>query len=198
MGGYGSGRRGYRSTTDTTSDYRAIDVRRWHREGLLEPGQAFRWSWSRNGTVTASINVRTERGRVVLDYRHREHGGQWQDETLPIDLTWTPCNYGGERPWFRCPRCGRRVALLYGGGIFACRHCHRLAYQCQRESLDDRNTRGIERIRERLGWKPGFLSGSGWKPKGMQWRTFWRLHAEHEALVARSVALMAERFGFKP
>ncbi|MEJ2633372.1 MAG: hypothetical protein P8011_00480 [Acidihalobacter sp.] len=198
MGGYGSGRRWYTSTTDTTNDYRAIDVRRWHREGLLEPGQAFRWRWSRNGETTASINVRAEPGRVVLDYRHREHGGEWRDEALPVDLTWTACNYGGERPWFRCPNCGRRVAILYGGGIFACRHCYRLTYQSQRESLDDRLTRRIECIRARLDWEPGFLNGNGLKPKGMQWRTFWRLHAEHEALVAQSVAWIAERFGFEP
>lgn len=197
MGGYGSGRRWY-TTSDTTSDYRAIDVRRWHREGMLEPGRACRWIWSRDGETKASINMRSEPGRVVLEYRYREHGGEWQDVTLPVALTWTRCHYGGERPWFRCPNCGRRVAILYGDGIFACRHCYRLTYQSQRESWDDRITRRIERIRARLDWEPGFLNGNGWKPKGMQWRTFWRLHAEHEALVARSMAWMAARFGFMP
>lgn len=194
MGGYGSGRRWY-TTSATTSDYRAIDVRRWHREGMLEPGRACRWIWSHDGETTASINMRTEPGRVVLEYRHRTGGEQWQDATLPIALTWTRCHYGGERPWFRCPCCGRRVAILYSGGIFACRHCYRLTYQCQRENLDDRLTRRIERIRERLGWEPGFLNGNGWKPKGMQWRTFYRLEAEHDVLVRRSLEWVAERFG---
>jgi Transposase DDE domain len=32
-------------------------------------------------------------------------------------LEWTPCNYGGARPWFLCPMdgCRRRVAVLYAG-----------------------------------------------------------------------------------
>ncbi len=31
-------------------------------------------------------------------------------------LEWTPCNFGGERPWFVCPGkgCAKRVAILYG------------------------------------------------------------------------------------
>ena len=37
----------------------------------------------------------------------------------------TPCNLGNWRAWFICSVVGhgRRVAILYGGGIFACRHC---------------------------------------------------------------------------
>lgn len=195
MGGYGSGR--HSGASETTGDYRAVDVRRWQREGLLDAGQAFRWRWLRDGETLASINVRTEQGRVVLTYRYRIYGGEWQDETVPVSLTWTPCNYGGARPWFRCPRCGRRVAILYAGGIFACRHCFRLAYPCQHESWDDRITRRIERIRSRLGWEAGFLNGNGWKPKGMHWRTFHRLEAEHDALVQQCLAWAVDHFGFE-
>ena len=45
-----------------------------------------------------------------------------------------------------------RVAILYIGsnGMFACRHCYRLAYRCQREPADARPTRRAERIRECL------------------------------------------------
>ena len=107
-------------------------------------------------------------------------------------LDWTPCNLGGQRPWFRCPArgCGRRVAILYGGAIFACRHCYRLAYPSQRETADDRAARRADSIRERLGWEPGILNGPGLKPKGMHWRTFKRLKAEHDAFVAESLAGM--------
>ena len=60
MGGIGSGRRWHYGAADTTADYRSIDVRRWKRDGLLEPHQTFRWQWSRHGEVMASINVRVE------------------------------------------------------------------------------------------------------------------------------------------
>ena len=57
MGGMGSGRR-YQGGKDTTSDMRALDVRRLQRDGLLTPGRAFGWNWSRNGETVASIQMR--------------------------------------------------------------------------------------------------------------------------------------------
>ncbi len=130
MGGVGSGRHWHYGAKDTTEDYRAIDVRRWKRDGLLRPGHDFGWQWSRHGEVVASIRVRTERQRVILNYRQRNGGEDWKAENYPVYLGWTDCHFGGQRPWFLCPArgCGRLVALLYGGGIFACRHCYQLAY----------------------------------------------------------------------
>ena len=86
---------------------------------------------------------------------------------------------------FICPAagCGRRVAILYGGGIFACRHCHQLAYFSSREDAGDRAARRrAERLRARLGWEPGILNGEGGKPKWMRWR-------------GRSVQAVALKFG---
>ena len=195
MGGMGSGRHWYWGAKDTTADYRALDVRRWKRDGLLTPGQSFGWQWSRHDEVVASIRVRTEPDRVILTYRHRRGGEDWVDESYPVYLDWTACHIGGERPWFLCPArgCGRRVAILYGGGIFACRNCYRLAYPSQRETWDDRAARKADRIRDKLGWEPGILNGSGWKPKGMHWDTFERLSAQHDCFVRLSLAGMAAR-----
>lgn len=195
MGGMGSGRR-YQGGKDTTSDMRTLDIRRLHRDDLLTPGMAFGWKWTRNDEEVASIRISTEADRVILNYRSRSNGGEWQPMEYPIYLEWTDCNLGGMRPWFLCPArgCGRRVAILYGGSIFACRHCHNLNYECQRESDDDRAARRADTIRRRLGWEPGILNGSGGKPKGMHWRTFNSLKAEHDACVQRSLTGMAKRF----
>ena len=196
MGGIGSGRRS-QSGKDATDDYRALDVRRWQRDGYLTLGRAFSWQWMRNGEMVASIQVRTESDRVILSYRQRIGGGEWKDERYPVRLSWSPCTYGGQRAWFLCPAagCGQRVAILYGGGIFACRHCYRLAYPSQRETADDRALRRADRIRARLGWAPGILNGDGGKPKWMRWRTFQRLSAKHEAFVGASLAGLAQRLG---
>jgi len=185
MGGKGSGRYWYYGAKETTDDYRSIDVRRWNREGLLVPYKSFKLKWSRHGKVVASIFIWTEPDQVILNYRHRSGGEDWREESYPVYFDWTACNLGGQRPWFLCPArgCGRRVAVLYGGGIFACRHCHQLAYPSQREPGYDRAARKADRIREKLGWEPGILNGKGWKPKGMHWKTFDKLTVAHDALV---------------
>ncbi len=193
MGGFGSGRG--QGGKDTTSDMRALDVRRLQRDGLLTARRCFMWKWSRNGEEVASIQIRTETDRVILNYRSRSNGGEWQPMEYPVHLEWTPCNLGGRRVWFLCPAkgCRRRVAILFGGSIFACRHCHKLAYQCQRETDDDRAMRRAETIRRRLGWEAGIANPDGGKPKWMHWRTFERLKTEHDAFADASWAGMTER-----
>ena len=195
MGGFGSGRG--QGGKDTTSDMRPLDICKLQRDGLLAPGRAFGWHWTVNGEEVASIQMRTEVDRVILNYRSRNNGGEWQPMEYPVNLEWTPCHLGGRRAWFLCPAkgCGRRVAILFGGSVFACRHCHKLAYECQRETDDDRSARRADTIRRRLGWQAGILNGGGAKPKGMHWRSFNRLHAEHNAFVNKSVAGMMRKFG---
>lgn len=193
MGGFGSGQgqQGKR----TTSDLRALDIRQLKHDGLLTPGKSWTTQWKRNGEVIASIQMRAEVGQVILNYQSRGNSGEWQPMEYPVTLEWTPCNLGGMRVWFLCPAqgCGQRVALLYGGTIFACRHCHKLAYQCQRESDDDRVMRLADAIRQRLGWRPGVVNSEGGKPKGMHWRTFERMKSEYDAVADASLAVISKR-----
>lgn len=86
MGGIGSGRHWYYDEKNTTSDSPAIDVRRWHREGLLTQHQGFRWDWLCNGKIIASIRASSEPGRVILTYRHKKTGGEWKEHSYPINL----------------------------------------------------------------------------------------------------------------
>jgi len=37
--------------------------------------------------------------------------GEAVHQRVPIERT--RCHYGGMRPWFHCPRCQRRVAVLF-------------------------------------------------------------------------------------
>ena len=89
------------------------------------------------------------------------------------------------------------LPLLYIGsaGIFACRHCYRLAYASQRETADDRAMRRADTIRRRLGWDAGIANLKGSKPKGMHWRTFERLNARHDAFAEASFIGMAAKLG---
>ena len=117
---------------------------------------------------------------MVLLYRHRPAGGEWEEVEEAVYFDWTPCHYGGERRWFICPMrgCGKRVAVLYGAGkYFACRHCYDLAYESQRENSYGRALRRKHKIIERLGGEISDLFYPD-KPKGMHWKTYDRLIAE--------------------
>jgi hypothetical protein len=104
-----------------------------------------------------SIKVETQRHSVTLKYQSRSYGEDWSDVEQRVAITWTPCRFGGERPWFVCSvaangvYCGRRVTKLYGAErLFACRHCYRLAYASQQESA---HRRGLgNRKRSECGW----------------------------------------------
>jgi hypothetical protein len=197
MGGYGSGKHYHYGSKSTTDDYRSIDVRRLHRDGLLVPGRIFSWQWQQRGEEVASVVISTEDDRIHLSYRARSGAEDRQDMNYPVYLDYTACNYGGRRTWFRCPAvgCGRRVAKLYGGKIFACRHCHKLAYDCQREQLQDRLIRKLDKLRDRLSWQPGFLNGKGARPKGMRQRTYSRLCEQYEAVERICLLEVSRNFG---
>jgi hypothetical protein len=190
MGSYSSGNHGGKSCT---TDMQSLDVRMMQRDGQLNPGTAVTWTWSRGGKRSGAIDVEVHRrDMVMLKYTTQPQGQDKQNMSYEVQLDWTPCHYGGERAWWLCPSvgCGRRVAVIYGGSVFACRHCQKLAYKCQRETPGDRNLRAAEKIRERLGWQRGILNPAGGKPKGMQWRTYLALQAQHDAHVRKSLAAM--------
>ena len=83
MGGLGSGNR-YRFDKKTTTDEcRSLDVRRFHREGLLKSGTSFSWRWSRAGRRVASTGALVYQDKLVLSYRSKL-GGEWED----VDGIW--------------------------------------------------------------------------------------------------------------
>lgn len=169
---------------------RHIDVRRWQREGMLLTGYAWSWAWSDpdTGQRTASISLICLADAVELNYRLngapiRQH----------VSILRTPCHYGKDRPWFGCPACGRRVALLYlrGSGFF-CRHCARVAYRSQSEDACGRSWIKQHKVEAKLDryWQ---------RPKGMHHRTHARLMSVIiDCELQRDLWLIetAERLGF--
>ncbi len=187
MGGLGSGYRHRFDKKTTTDECHGLDIRDLYRDGLLKPGSWFSSRWLRGDRETGSIRGFVYQDRVVLSYRHRRgSGGEWEDVKEPVSLEWTPCNFGGERPWFVCPgvvngkRCGRRAAVLYGPGkYFLCRHCYDLRYESQREDKKDRALRRAQNIRERLGGSRSMIEPFPEKPRGMHRETYERLYEDY-------------------
>ncbi len=176
MGGYGSGRPGWKSKVE---DCRSLDVNRLHREGCLASGYSGGWQWTRDGERVANISMHSTGQTLTLAFRVQQNGGDWQSIQQPIPLAFTPCRFGGLRPWFICPgivsgkRCERRVAKLHAGGAyFLCRHCYQLGYASQSEREFDRLLRRANKRRTALGGGPGTGSMIALKPKGMHWKTY--------------------------
>lgn len=165
---YGAGRPGSHAKT---AGKLSIDVRRLHRDGYLSAPRRMTWRWT-NG---ATIDLETTPDAVTLVYRYREDAGQWRDVNQRIALTRTPCHYGGSRPWFACPRCGRRAAIIYLWNIPACRKCARLVYLSQSEDAIARSWGRTYRVMHRLGQGDEGCHALPRRPKGMRRATFERL-----------------------
>jgi hypothetical protein len=147
----------------------ALDVRELKRGGLLEGGwipvQApFRWP-----RIEA---MRVSRHRILLQLR---------DRSVPqsIRVSWTPCNFGGERPWLHCPYCGRRAARLFRGlAGYCCRACcGNPIYESQRRSRKARAHLQAYRLRQRLGGSRPVVDDIPPRPRGMKRKTYGRLCA---------------------
>ena len=163
-----------------------LDIRKISRSGLLVPGNSFNWQG-------AALNIRVESHALHLSYRQRSTGEIVEQR---VQMETTPCRFGGQRPWFICPNCCRRVAVLYAPGrYFACRQCGGLTYASQKEGLGDRSTRQADRIRKKLGWPAGILNEVGGKPKGMHWTTYRQLKAEHDACLQVSFQDIGRKLG---
>jgi hypothetical protein len=198
MGGFGSGRHNSWSAKTTTESQHRVDIRWMKRQGYLRPGAVGLLSWSRGNEQTGSIGYRMEEDRMMLNYNHRPRGEEWEQVEQKIIFDRTSCNYGGYRKWFLCPRCWKRVAVLYGAGkFFLCRHCYDLAYGSQKEGKADRLMRRARRIRQRLGASDNLFEPIGFKPKNMHWKTFDRLRKEAVHANNLSWLLMGKRLGIR-
>lgn len=180
---YGAGRPGWRRKCEHSL---ALDIRRLHRRGLLVAGTSCGWHWSRDGEPCGSISIAAQVDRLRLAYA-RTYEGTLKPFGYDVMVARTVCHLGGVRPWFICPWCQRRCAILYGlssDGYFACRVCLRLGYASECEDRSGRLWRKQRKLE-------ALLVGGERKPKGMRRRTFDRICARLQAI---DEALDAELF----
>jgi len=137
MGGRGSGRPCSYGGKPETNDSMPLDIRKITRKGLLVPGSSFGWQWTVNDRQVAGISMRVDYlESMVLSYRMKSTGEVVEQR---VQTQTSPCHLGGQRHWFTCPRCSKRVAVLYAPGpYFACRQCGGLVYATQKEGAGDR------------------------------------------------------------
>jgi hypothetical protein len=133
--------------------------------------------------------------RLRLSYKVLQGEGEWERVSETIQLDTTVCRYGGQRYWFRCPRCHRRTRILYiNKRPYCCRVCLGLAYQSQRELATDRNLERWQSLLCRLGGGGSISQQPRPRPKGMQRRVYRRLLEEIADARLNFWVSVAERF----
>lgn len=178
MGGLGSGTWSRWDVKPRVESFLRLNISNLHRgKHLAGDARKFELTWSRYGEPFASIGGYGSRDEVWLKYTTGASSGDPEQWSYRIQLAWTDCNYGGSRPWFCCPNCGRRVAMLYAGRRFLCRKCHGLAYASQTADYLNAAINKLERLESRLQNRGGML----YRPKGMHWKTYDRINAEIDA-----------------
>jgi hypothetical protein len=137
-----------------------LHISRLKKMGIIQPEY---WAsgdltWSRMNKQCASIHYSCKASDKILELNFRTRSNypnsEWEDITQQIELTTTPCNYGGERYWFVCPHCEKRVGCLYNkSGLFLCRDCNDLTYEERNDSKKFRAFKAvfeIDRLYEKL------------------------------------------------
>lgn len=195
-----------------TDPCRTLDIRRLARAGDLQPDcRSFRQGGA--GEEAWQLALQTDRadedGRpnllTVIPLVHRGEPAGSVGEAVKI--AWTPCTYGGARPWFICPgpmgdpACGRRTAILYlpigRAGGWCCRSCLRLRYLSTVESERLRNIGQLGKLYARLGgaeWLHGPLPD---KPRGMHLETYERILAAIDARKRAHIEIVTSRLRHK-
>jgi hypothetical protein len=168
-----------------------IDVRMLNRARLFA-GEAQR----------VRFGLRWPRLSGMIAYRYRLEI-RFGRETFPqnVRVSWTRCHLGGERPWFHCPGCRRRIARLYWGGEqrrYRCRQClGNPPYGSQTKSASGRRLYGAWKLRLRLG-SYSVNDPVPKRPLGMQRRTYNHLRARLEVLeVTLSRCLRAKTLDYE-
>jgi hypothetical protein len=151
MGGIGSGQY-YRSSSQIQfEETRRIDIRYLRKHKLLRPNHRGKISWTASGQPSGFITYHCYEEQLVLNYKTRYYGGEWEPVEQVIKLAKTPCNYGGYRKWLVCPACNKRKAVLcLHDKLFYCRECCHYPYSSQCESKLDSLISKREKIAKRI------------------------------------------------
>lgn len=119
-------------------------------------------------------------------------------EDLPV--TATQCNYGGLRYWWQCPKCGRRVGVLYAlpwawqFKEWACRHCHGAVHESSKTGVYKRECNKSMNLLFKYSRKPltallpfDFLSMED-KPPEMRFRAWLKIFVKQVRARNKAIA----------
>jgi len=141
------GRRSY-STREEADLVKKVEIWWLKKYGYLDGWKSggMEWKHGWNGGSIGIIGSTIDNDKYIrFQYNQTNWDGEKKTFDYKVELTTTPCNYGGVRYWFICPLsknkvyCGRRIGVLYkNGDYFGCRHCHDLTYCSQKMNRNNK------------------------------------------------------------
>lgn len=193
----------------TAENYWNIEIQQFRELLKLKKSIKTIYTFTRSRWIgQEKVILNQEQVDVVLN----EEGTQLLLGGKVIPIEKTACNYGKMRYWFGCPICGKRAArlFLHGGSVadWKCRECANLVYRSQQATKGDFWTwyDKAATIAQKLNpdyWEDGFsyllTSDICWlfpeRPKGMHWKTYYRLRDKYCSYVKRGNAINAAQLG---
>lgn len=166
-----------------TSEFTQIDIRDWAARGYLYDGSKFFLTFKYRETIVRHIYIRIDDELAFFNFIDKpEVNFSDKKSDYVINIAYTPCHFGGQRPWFICAEttkngpCNRQAAILYrDGNRLACRHCLKLSYPTQHLARYERILKRQETIRRKLGATAPGKTAIPSRPKGMHRSTYCRL-----------------------
>ena len=153
----------YRPKKQTTDNVLRIRIKDLVSAGFLQRSQSGTINW--NGKwKDSSVGIRynKEGGYLEISYTCN----QSEAIRLQVPIVITKPHFGGERFWFKCPNCGKKVTSLYiRKRYFYCRECNNLIYRSQQYSFYDRMRLMSQKYESKA-------ETNGIKKKGMHWSTY--------------------------
>ena len=154
---------------DRVEWYPSLDVNHLRRVGALALD---------NGVGGWSVS-QTKGVRVLVTYDHAQRcaclncdgDGTW------VVIDWTPCRFGGDRPWFLCPMCAtRRVKLHLVAGTWG-RAAYVTPWATRLNGSRDRLLLKAVRLRSRVGQTTAMLGDLiPAEAKAWRWQRYCGLH----------------------
>src|SRR5262249_45199881 len=121
--------------------------------------------------------MRAARYSVILELRN-------QSVPQQIRVSWTPCHFGGARPWLHCTYCDRRGARMFKriGGFYCPPRNGKTLFGSQRPTKKARIYLKAFRLRQGLGGSRPVLDPLPERPYRMKRATYNRICADIQRL----------------
>lgn len=168
-----------KATCEQTLD---LNVNRLLRYGAFTAGAAFALTWAFDGVPGGMVGIRN----VAPSAIRLTYITSGKTMSYIVQIAFTPCFYGGQRPWFLCPICHQRAGvLLLTSKVFVCRKCGNYCYQTQMEQPHGRSIIRTQRLLHKVGGHAPLDEPP--KPKGMHWNTYYKIMTRVEEAYGRAL-----------